>query len=119
MKKFKKIVTLGLCCTAIAAMLTACGSKFTGEWKLTGASYGDTEFTSEQLEKLDFYIEFNKDGSGEMNVGDETQDFEWEDDGDTVEITPEDDDSIDAEINDDDELVIESEGVKFVFEKQD
>jgi len=116
MKKILALLMVGI----MMFSLTACFSSFEGEWKAVEVDAGDNELSKELQDLyLSYELTLEKDGVGEIGAAGVSIDVEWEEDGDKLIITGDKvKGEITGEINDDDQLVIEDEGVIIYFEKE-
>lgn len=127
----KKIVGLLLGLVMVFATFTACGGDpIVGEWELTSVSTGGQEYTMEQMmglaggdesAEISVTIAINEDGTCAMKgslAGDsEATDGTWEvtDAGYVFDM---DGEGINATIDDDDRLIMESDDAGLIFTKK-
>lgn len=113
----KKIISRVLCIAMILSLLltfAACGAS--GTYSLEKVSYGGVSLDAEAagFEDGKFYIELSSNGTAVMCFNGEKEDMEWEDG--QIWAVDEPDGKVPFEL-DDDELIIEIEGVEMVFVK--
>lgn len=121
MKKMKKIMLVALCAVAACLMLVGCSGKFVGTWKTVAVEEDGKKISVTDDEGKIFKdfmtIEVEKGGEGSVKIYTESNDMEWEADGDTITITIDGDDQ-DFELKDD-QLVASVEGTKIYLEKDE
>ena len=114
----KKIISRILCVALVACMLlTLAGCGVAGRYVLKEMSYGGISMDAETagVASGECYIELKANGTGVMCMNGEEADMKWKDG--KIWAEGEEDSKVDFEVEDD-ELTIEIEGMKMIFEKE-
>lgn len=113
-----KLISRALCVVMLLSLLltfAACG--VSGHYELKEVSYSGLSLSAKEagFDTENYYIDLNANGTAVMCMEDEKQDMEWKDG--QIWAVGEEDAKADFEI-DDDELILEIEGMEMVFEKK-
>lgn len=124
-KTLKAVLSLALI-VALALTLVACGAKPEGKYYLKSVNVEGKELNFEEyLESImgvdpgvnkdilkELFINFNSDGTGEMNMGDEAIKFTWK--GNTMEAEGE---KQDFKVKGNSVIISDEQGNEMVYEK--